>query len=93
MIATGIVRRIDDLGRLVVPKEIRRKLEIREGDALELFYTEDSVVFKKYRDVSLKERLKRLSEDIADDQNIDGYLKGRIYEKLCSALEIFPDED
>ena len=37
MKATGIVRRIDDLGRIVVPKEIRRTLRIREGDALEIF--------------------------------------------------------
>jgi AbrB family transcriptional regulator (stage V sporulation protein T) len=48
MIATGIVRRIDDLGRVVIPKEIRRKLKIREGDPLELFMTNDSVNFKKY---------------------------------------------
>ena len=40
MKATGIVRRIDDLGRVVVPKEIRRTLRIREGDPLEIF-TED----------------------------------------------------
>ena len=39
MKATGIVRRIDDLGRVVVPKEIRRSLNIREGDPLELFPT------------------------------------------------------
>jgi stage V sporulation protein T len=49
MIATGIVRRIDDLGRVVIPKEIRRNLRIKEGDALELFTTKDGeVVFKKY---------------------------------------------
>ena len=49
MIATGIVRRIDDLGRVVIPKEIRRTLRIKEGDPLELFTTrEGEVVFKKY---------------------------------------------
>ena len=41
MKATGIVRRIDDLGRIVVPKEIRRTLRIREGDALEIFTDQD----------------------------------------------------
>ena len=41
MKATGIVRRIDDLGRIVVPKEIRRTLRIREGDALEIFTDPD----------------------------------------------------
>lgn len=50
MKATGIVRRIDDLGRVVIPKEIRRTLRIKEGDPMELFTTrEGEVVFKKYQ--------------------------------------------
>lgn len=49
MKATGIVRRIDDLGRVVIPKEIRRTLRIREGDPLEIFTDkEGEIVFKKY---------------------------------------------
>lgn len=49
MKATGIVRRIDDLGRVVIPKEIRRSMRIKEGDPLEIFTTrEGEVVFKKY---------------------------------------------
>ncbi|MBQ8392215.1 MAG: AbrB/MazE/SpoVT family DNA-binding domain-containing protein [Clostridia bacterium] len=49
MKATGIVRRIDDLGRVVIPKEIRRVFRIREGDALEIFTSRDGeVIFKKY---------------------------------------------
>ena len=49
MKATGIVRRIDDLGRVVIPKEIRRTMRIREGDPLEIFTSKDGeVVFKKY---------------------------------------------
>lgn len=49
MIATGIVRRIDDLGRVVIPKEVRRNMRIKEGDPLEIFTTkEGEVVFKKY---------------------------------------------
>ena len=49
MKATGIVRRIDDLGRVVIPKEIRRTLRLREGDPLEIFTDRDGgVVFKKY---------------------------------------------
>ena len=46
MKATGIVRRIDDLGRVVIPKEIRRTMRIREGDPLEIFTNGDGVVFK-----------------------------------------------
>ncbi len=49
MKATGIVRRIDDLGRIVIPKEIRRTMRIREGDPLEIFTDRDGeVIFKKY---------------------------------------------
>lgn len=50
MKATGIVRRIDDLGRVVIPKEIRRSVKIKEGDPLEIFTTrEGEVIFKKYQ--------------------------------------------
>lgn len=48
MKATGIVRRIDDLGRVVIPKEIRRTLAIREGDPLEIYTTDGGVLFRKY---------------------------------------------
>ena len=49
MKATGIVRRIDDLGRIVIPKEIRRTLHIRESDPLEIFTdSEGQIILKKY---------------------------------------------
>ena len=48
MRATGIIRRIDDLGRVVIPKEIRRSLKIREGDPLEIYTTKEGVCFRKY---------------------------------------------
>lgn len=52
MKATGIVRRIDDLGRIVIPKEIRRTLRIREGDPLEIYTDANGeVIFKKYSPV------------------------------------------
>lgn len=53
MKATGIVRRIDDLGRVVIPKEIRRTLRIREGDPLEIFVDrEGEIILKKYSPIS-----------------------------------------
>lgn len=53
MKATGIVRRIDDLGRVVIPKEIRRTLRIREGDPLEIFVArEGEIILKKYSPIS-----------------------------------------
>ena len=51
MRATGVVRRLDDLGRIVIPKEIRRNLNLREGDPLEIFTTgEGEIIFKPYLD-------------------------------------------
>ncbi len=53
MKATGIVRRIDDLGRVVIPKEIRRTMRIREGDPLEIYTDRDGeVIFKKYSPIA-----------------------------------------
>ena len=53
MKATGIVRRIDDLGRVVVPKEIRRVLRIREGDPLEIYTSNTGeIILKKYSPIS-----------------------------------------
>lgn len=64
MKATGIVRRIDDLGRIVIPKEIRRTLRIREGDPLEIYTDRDGeVIFKKY---SLLGGLSDLATQVCD---------------------------
>lgn len=64
MKATGIVRRIDDLGRVVIPKEIRRTLRIREGDPLEIFVArEGEVILKKYSPIS---ELGQFADEYAD---------------------------
>ncbi len=64
MKATGIVRRIDDLGRVVIPKEIRRTLRIREGDPLEIFVDrEGEVILKKYSPIG---ELGDLAKEYAD---------------------------
>lgn len=52
MKATGIVRRIDDLGRVIIPKEIRRSLRIREGDPLEIYVEDGAIIYKKYHPIS-----------------------------------------
>ena len=49
MKATGMVRKVDDLGRIVIPKEIRRVLEIGEKDPVEIFVDGDQIVLKKYK--------------------------------------------
>jgi len=67
MKATGIVRRIDELGRVVVPKEIRRTLRIREGDPLEIFTDrEGGVILKKYSPIGeMGEFAKQFTESIS----------------------------
>lgn len=45
---TGVIRRMDDIGRVVIPKEVRRTLGIHEGDPMMVYTTYDSVIFKKY---------------------------------------------
>ena len=66
MKATGIVRRIDDLGRVVIPKEIRRTLRIREGDPLEIFVDRDGeVILKKYSPIGeLSDFAKEFAESL-----------------------------
>ncbi|MDQ0271042.1 AbrB/MazE/SpoVT family DNA-binding domain-containing protein [Cytobacillus purgationiresistens] len=48
MKSTGIVRKVDELGRIVIPKELRRTQEIAEGDPLEIFVEENKIILKKY---------------------------------------------
>ena len=73
MKATGIVRRVDDLGRIVIPKEIRRTLRIREGDPLEIYTEKDGgVIFRKYSPMGdLQEFAAQMCESI-------GYATGHI---------------
>jgi len=67
MKATGIVRRIDDLGRVVIPKEIRRNMRIREGDPLEIFVDrEGEIILKKYSPVG---ELSNLAKEYAEALN------------------------
>ena len=66
MKATGIVRRIDDLGRVVIPRDIRRSLKIREGDPLEILIEKNCVCFKKYSTLGLfSEDILRVAQDMA----------------------------
>ena len=70
MKATGIVRLVDDLGRVLIPKEIRRACNIREGDALEIFLQDGAVVFEKYNP-GYRDDLMATLQDAAD--NYDNY--------------------
>ena len=48
MKATGIVRKVDELGRVVLPKELRKTLDVKESDPLEIFVEDDKIILKKY---------------------------------------------
>ena len=72
MKATGIVRRIDELGRVVIPKEIRSTLRLKSGDPLEIFTDRDELMLKKYSPIA---SLERFSEGTARSLNdLSGYL-------------------
>lgn len=69
---TGVTRKIDELGRIVIPKEIRKNLGIRDGENLEIFTSEDSIILKKYFEVRKYEDLSnKLCELIKNIYNID----------------------
>lgn len=89
MKATGIVRRVDDLGRIVIPKEICRSLRIKEGDPMELFIEDDGVVFKKY-DVakSSKEVVEKAISFIFDDDEMSFPQRQAAISKLKEALKL-----
>lgn len=86
MKATGIVRRIDDLGRIVIPREIRRSLQIGEGDPFEIFIDGKNIVLSKYcptgmLDISslkyfVEERLNESSWSSQDKKNFACCVKG-----------------
>ena len=72
MKATGIVRRVDDLGRVVIPKEIRKTLHLREGDPLEIFLDDQNgVVFRKYSPLSMSDDVLRTAKLMAKFAGIE----------------------
>ena len=80
---TGIIRRIDDLGRVVIPKEIRRKLNIKEGDPLELSFDENKVIFELYIPTcDYEDSIKRIIERLKQDEYLS---KGK--DESISALK------
>lgn len=93
MKATGIVRRIDDLGRLVIPKEIRRTMRINEGDPMELFIDDGAVCFKKYQPcVVYRDVIKDLKGELLDDYDIDTDKKRSILSKIIEIENLLKEE-
>lgn len=74
MKATGIIRRIDELGRIVIPKEIRKSLRIKEGENLEIYVDkEENIILKKH---SLMKRLNDFAQDFAD--SVHSFIKHNV---------------
>ena len=86
---TGIIRRIDDLGRVVIPKEIRRTFKINEGDPLEIHINNDMVCYKKYiPETNYIDSINSIIETLSDDADIHYSTKNMLDTKLREAIEI-----
>ncbi len=92
MKATGIVRRIDDLGRIVVPKEIRRTLRIREGDPLEIFTDSNGcVILKKYSPIG---ELRTFAKEYAESlSQTSGHIACIVDKEQIIAISGAPKKD
>ena len=73
MKVAGVVRRIDELGRIVIPKEIRKTLRIKNGENLEIFISNENIILKKYSELG---NLSELSDSIVESLN--SYLKANV---------------
>jgi AbrB family looped-hinge helix DNA binding protein len=79
MRATGIVRRVDDLGRVVIPKEIRRSMGIREGEPMEIYLEQDAIMFRRYA-YKLTAEVARVAELVEQNCNANADTMDRLGE-------------
>ncbi len=91
----GIVRKIDDLGRVVIPREIRRNLGIREGDPFEIFMDEDEIILRKYNaSIGLEQHVRRLEDAFSEVKNeMDADTANQICEHIEALKNIFTNMD
>ena len=92
MRATGIVRRVDDLGRVVIPKEIRRSMGIKEGEPLEIYLENDAVIFRRYS-YNLVQEVERVAELIECNCNADRETMADISRMLSTVAELVKGEE
>ena len=86
---TGIIRRIDELGRIEIPKEIRRAGGLREGDPMEILIDNGCVVFKRYNVATgSKLAIERALDDIRYDWDLDNNTRRDVLEKLKEAIAV-----
>lgn len=90
---TGIIRRIDDLGRVVIPKEIRRALKINEGDPLEIHVDNDMICYKKYiPETNYIDTINSIIKTLSDDTDIHYSTRNMLDTKLREAIEILKQD-
>lgn len=91
MRATGIVRRLDDLGRIVIPRELRRNMGVREGAPLEMFLTKEGLIMKPYLD-STPSRIRGIAEELESMGNTPKEWKiATELKKIANELENLDD--
>ena len=89
---TGIIRRIDDLGRILIPKEIRRTLGIIDGDPIEFFYEDDMICLKKYNpEGDIRRKLSEL-DAVIQEEDLDPYKKGELRRMICDMENVLKEE-
>ena len=96
MKATGLVRRIDELGRVLIPKEVRKILNVSHGDALEVFIDSDNqeIILRKYGAESERmSALKSLRNNIASDSDIDPKVKEAALSMIDSMQKFLDGEE
>ena len=90
---TGIIRRIDDLGRVVIPKEVRRKLNISEGDPLEICFDGDRLYLEKYiASYEYEKHILHLVDRIINDEDLTD-AKAKAIELLKDACFVLKEDE
>ena len=92
MKATGIIRRVDDLGRVVIPREIRRSMGIREGEPLEIYLENDAVIFRKYS-FKLTAEVARVAELVEQNCNADRETIRLLTDKFLEISKILKESE
>lgn len=94
MKTTGAIRRIDDLGKIVIPKEVRRTLQISEGTPMEIYTLPDGIVLKKYRpETELLEIMQYFDNAMLSSEDLDANKAAKICRHLRDIREILQMED
>ncbi len=89
---TGIIRRVDDLGRIMIPKEIRRALKINDGDPMEIFINNNMVCYQKYEpEVTYIETIDSIIKTLSADMDINSTKRNMLKVKMEEAISLLKE--